>query len=153
LKDSVSGVPVFAPGGELDPAHPESGLYRYVPKPGKVPPGAACRAAKAYVDAVQAGRYADVAKLYADDAVILGPMGKVISGRQAIDHFYGDVIAKMKPKVVGVAYAGDETDCMLELAAISDGPGDGTHYRLSSIDHFTVNAEGKVTRMIVFVRP
>jgi hypothetical protein len=152
VESSPQAVPIMAPGGELDPAQSGSGVYKGVPQAGKPPAGAACRVAKAYVDAIQQHHYADVAKLYTDDAVFLGPMGKLMQGGQAINQFYVQGIGKMRSKIVAVTYMGDETDCMVELAAVTDPSGEGP-FRLVSVDHFTLNAAGKVKRMVVFVRP
>jgi hypothetical protein len=46
--------------------------------------------------------------------------------------------------------AGNRTDCMLENAAKVPP---STRYSLSSVNHFTVNRQGKIARMVAFARP
>ncbi len=150
---SVMAEPVVIAGGALDPAYSaQADVYLVPPPPARVPRGPACAAAKAYVDLHRAGRYAEVPNLFAADAALLEPTRQDIRGKEAITRFYANAIGAIKPDITAVFYVGDATDCMVELAIrqVIDGK---PRYRLASMDHFTVDAPGKVVRMIAFARP
>lgn len=146
-------------GGDLDPNYPTSEIYAGTPQADEQPPGPACAAARAYVDHVYGGRFDQMASLFADDAVIFWPMRQAdgalivgrISGHAEIDNFYRTVIGRTRPYAVPVTMVGNDTDCMMEVAARSEIDG-AQRYRLSAINHFSVNASGKVTRLISFQR-
>nr|AQQ75094.1 hypothetical protein [uncultured bacterium] len=148
-----------APGGAFDANYPRSEVYVGAPHADEQPAGRACLAARAYVDTVYAGRFADMAGLFADDAVIYWPMrddeGAIfvrrIEGRAEIDAFYRNVIGRTRPYAIPVTLLGDDADCMMEVAARTEIDG-AQRYRLSAINHFTVDASGKVTRLISFQR-
>ena len=129
-------------------------FFRDVPRSAEPQAGTACMAAKRYLELVNAGRYGEMADLFTPDAVVLepmrGPSGGMARGRAEIDAFYSRRIGAMRPHVIGVAYVGNRTDCMLENAAKVPP---STRYSLSSINHFTVNRQGKITRMVAFARP
>jgi hypothetical protein len=139
-------------GGELDSSVSGADVYVGVPESASVPPGTACRVAKSYVDYIQAGRFSEVVDLFADDAVILEPTRQNVRGRARIVEFYQGTIGKMKPELVAVSYLGDDTDCMVALAVRANIAGE-LRYKLASVDHFTLNAKGKIMRMVAFVRP
>ncbi len=144
--------PVVIAGGAIDPAHTEADVYIDTPDVPTIPPGPACKAAKTYVDYHQAGRYADISGLFADDGALLEPTRLNLRGKAAITQFYEQAIGKLKPDLAAVFYIGNATDCMVELSIrqIIDGR---PRYRLASMDHFTVDKGGKVIRMIAFNRP
>ena len=149
---SVHSAPITIAGGELDATITNADVYVGVPARASVSPGAACRAAKSYVEHVRAGRFTEVIELFAEDAVVLEPAGGTLRSRKEISEFYTGTIGKMRPDVIDVAYTGDDTDCMVVLAvriAIAGKP----RYKLASVDHFTLNAAGKFSRMVAFARP
>lgn len=148
----LAEAPMVVAGGALDPAWPGAEVYAATPKSAPVPPGPACEAARRYVELVNAGDFAPVAALYADDAFVLEPMRRTIRGREQIDAFYKERIGSMRPQVVAVSYLGNERECMVELANRSDMGGQ-QRYALVSIDHFIVNPGGKVASMVAFARP
>lgn len=149
---AASAGPVVIAGGALDPAYTGADVYIDTPAPAKIPSGPACKAAKAYVDYHQAGRFAEVPSLFADDAALLEPTRLNIRGKEAITQFYAKAIGSLKPEIAAVFYLGDASDCMVELAVRQ--PIDGKpRYRLASMDHFTVDARGRIIRMIAFARP
>lgn len=145
----AASPPLDLSGGIADPT--QSGeFYRGVPRPATPPPGTACVVAQRYLALINAGRYAEVSKLFAPGASVLDPMRGVARGTAEIDAFYSRQIGALRPHVIGVAYLGDRRDCMLENAAkVPPSP----RYRLSSINHFTLDSRGKITRMIAFARP
>lgn len=156
---SASGVVAEAPpaataiaGGALDSRFPGAEVYLAAPVRAKRPAGKACAVAEAYVDHINAGQFRAVADLFADDALLLEPSRHTYLGMVQIRSFYEGKIGTMRPEVMPVAYLGDDSDCMVELAAKSDFGGTRL-YALVSVDHFTLDVHGKVARMVAFARP
>jgi ketosteroid isomerase-like protein len=139
-------------GGELDPAFPGADVFVSTPPVATVPPGKACAVAQRYVELVNAGKYAEVAALYADDATFLEPMRPSLKGREQIDAFYTGRIGGMQPTIRAITYLGDETRCMVELALQAEFGGE-KRFVLVSVDHFVVRADGKIASMTAFARP
>jgi steroid delta-isomerase len=144
--------PMIVAGGQLDPAFADADVYIGTPAVPAVPPGRACALAARYVDLVNAGKYAEVAALYADDATFLEPMRPTLHGRQEIDAFYTKRIGGMAPQIRAVSYFGDDSECMVELALHAQIAGQ-MRWVLVSIDHFILGADGKVKSMTAFARP
>lgn len=146
---AAAPAPLDLPGGIADTT--DSGeFYRGVPRPAAPRPGTACVVAQRYLQLINAGRYTEVSRLFAADAVVLEPMRGMARGTAEIDAFYSRRIGAMRPHVIGVAYLGNRSDCMLENAArVPPSP----RYRLSSINHFTLDSRGKIIRMVAFARP
>ena len=141
-----------APGGEVDAALADR-MDAYVGTPQQAAPGPAYALALTYVELCQAGRYSDLPSLFSDDAVIFPPVRrKPARGRAEIEVFYRDVVAKAAPKIIGVSIVGNGPECFMELALAMEVQGE-RRYVLSSIDHFTLGADGKFSRMIVYLRP
>lgn len=92
------------------------------------------------------------ADLFGADAVLLEPTGHAADGLAEIRSFYETIIGRMKPEIIAVAYLGDDTDYMVELATKKQVNGEA-RFVLVSIDHFTLGADGKIARMIAFSRP
>lgn len=143
---------MLAPGGELDPVYPNADVYKVKPPEPALPPGAGCAMAKRYVDLVNAGEYAAVAALFADDATFLEPMRPNLQGRQQIDEFYTKRIGTMQPQIAPVAYFGNERECMVELALNAEIGGE-MRWVLVSMDHFIVGDHGRIASMTAFARP
>jgi hypothetical protein len=140
------------PGGEIDPAFPYADVYKVAPVSSAIPATRACRLAARYVELINAADYAGVAALYADDAVFLEPLRPSLHGRAQIDAFYAGRIGGMHPQILAVTYLGDDRQCMVELAlqaTIQNQP----RYVLVSVDHFVLNAAGKIQSMTAFARP
>lgn len=114
--------------------------------------GKSCEVAQRYVDIINAKRYGELKTLFADAAVFLTPVGKVLHGPQEIDAFYQTMIGALQPDIVPVSFISDGAHCVMELVAQTRQDA-GKGYQLSAIDHFTVNAEGKIENMIVYLRP
>ncbi|MGE3693139.1 MAG: nuclear transport factor 2 family protein [Novosphingobium sp.] len=145
-------APRTIPGGVLDPAFPDADVYLGEPANPEPPPGRACALARRYVDLVNAGKYAEVAALFADDATFLEPMRPTLHGRAEIDEFYIKRIGSMAPTVRAVKYFGDDEECMVELALLTE-IGGAKRWVLVSMDHFILDADGKVKSMTAFARP
>jgi len=144
--------PMIIAGGQLDPAFPNADVYLGTPATPTIPPGRACALAQHYVELVNAGKYLEVAALFADDATFLEPMRPTLHGRAEIDAFYTKRIGAMAPQVMGVSYFGNDSECMVELA-LQTVIGGEKRWVLVSIDHFILNDEGKVRSMAAFARP
>lgn len=145
----AASPPLELPGGIAETI-PSGEFYRGVPRPAAPRPGTACVVAQRYLALINAGRYGEVSKLFAANAVVLEPMRGTARGTAEIDAFYSRRIGAMRPHVIGVVYLGNRRDCMLENAArVPPSP----RYRLSSINHFTLDSRGKIIRMVAFARP
>ncbi len=143
---------LMVPGGELDPSITGSDVYMGVPLAASPTATAACRHAAQYVENINAGRFAAMADLFSDDAVVLDPAHHRAIGRAMISDFYQNTISKLKPQLIAVSYLGDDSQCMVTLAVRVDLDG-RSRYRVASVDHFTLDATGKFSRMVAYVRP
>ena len=143
---------VSIPGGQLDTSIAGADVYVGEPTPADPGPTAACQLARVYVDTLRAGQYEEMSKLFADDAVILDPLRLSVKGHLDIGDFYRNRVGSIRPQVIGVAYIGQGNDCILELATQVKINGE-SRYALQGLDHFTLNAAGKFSRMVVFLRP
>lgn len=114
--------------------------------------GNSCKAAKKYVDITNAGEYDKLGDLFAQDAIFLTPHGIVLEGRKAIGDFYSAKISAIKPDLVAVSYMSDGQECIMELVAATNLD-NYAGYRLGAIDHFTVDKDGLITNLVVYVRP
>lgn len=140
-------------GGALDSSIVGADVYLETPTPATAPPGSkACLAAQKYVDYVNAGDFSSVAELFAERAVVLEPGRRTARGRSEILDFYASRIGKMRPKIMAVAYVGDDWECMLEIARLQEIQG-RMRYVLVSVDHFRMDEHGKFSSMVVFTRP
>ena len=144
--------PMIIAGGQLDPAFPNADVYIGTPTTSTVPPGRACALAQHYVELVNAGKYLEVAALFADDATFLEPMRPSLHGRAEVDAFYTKRIGAMAPQVMGVSWFGNDSECMVELALQTEIGGE-KRWVLVSIDHFMLGEDGKVKSMTAFARP
>ena len=147
---SSAGLPIA--GGEIDENFTGADLYLGTPHEANAPRTKACRAAKRYIASINAGQFPQVVDLFTDDAIVLDPTRRVMKGRSQIEAFYQGPIRQIRPELVGVAYLGDATDCVVEIAR-KDTVAGQPRYVLVSIDHFTVDQRGKVIRMVAFSRP
>jgi len=112
----------------------------------------ACAPAQRYVELIAAERYDEVGTLFADDAVFVTPVGKVLHGSAEIRKFYADLMPKLKPRNVPISFIGDGDECIMELVTATNLD-NYAKYRLAAIDHFTVNEQGKIRHMVVYLRP
>jgi hypothetical protein len=151
LTPLAAGAAVI-PGGQLDPAIDDADIYLVTPAAPRIPRGRACALAARYVALVNAGKYLEVAALFADDATFLEPMRPTLHGRAEIDEFYSKRIGAMAPQIMAVAYFGNDRECLVELALQVTIAGQ-KRWALVSMDHFILRADGKVQSMTAFARP
>lgn len=103
-----------------------------------------------YLDLINSKRYGDIASIFAPDAQFLAPTGDVIVGREAISAFYTAGLEKIAPTRVWASSQVTEGNCsVIEISA--QLPDELEHRTV--VDHFTVNDQGEVIRMAVYLRP
>ena len=73
--------------------------------------------ADAYVRIVNSGAYAELAALFAPEAVFLGPGARVLHGRVAIGQFYEKFLSEITPVIRVSSYVEQGRDCVYELEA------------------------------------
>lgn len=138
-------------GGDLDRSVPGADVYLAVPRAAAVPPGKACQIAKRYVDLVNDGASVQIAELFEADAVLLDQIGKNAMGQDQIEAYFV-AIGHLSPRIVAVAYTGDDVDCMAAIATEMTIKAQ-SRWVLTSVDHFTLGSSGKVSRLVAFGRP
>lgn len=143
---------VAIPGGALDMALMDRADV-FTSTPQAATATGACLIGDEYVKRINAGRYAEVADLFAENGMMLEPIRKAPArGREEIRKFYQTVIAPMKPNVIPVSYVGEGRDCVMTLATRYQIDGKD-RYVLTSVDHFVLDDEGKALSMLVYARP
>jgi len=101
-----------------------------------------------YVEVATADGKEALANLFSPDAVFHAPDGAVYRGRDDIAAFYRRHLANIVPTFhIHRAVSADD-DCWIELAERTDD--DPT---LLASNHFTVDREGLITRLAVYLRP
>lgn len=132
--------------------HPSGDIFDAPPPAASTRGKRACEPAQRYLDLIAAGRYDQLGTLFAADAVFVSPVGKVLHGPAEIDDFYKAFLPKIKPRNVPITFIADGDECVMELVTATTLD-NYAKYRLAAIDHFTVNKQGKIGHMVVFLRP
>jgi hypothetical protein len=102
-----------------------------------------------YVEVATSDGRGQLADLFAVDGVLHSPDGMAVHGREAIRAYYDEHLAHQVPDF-RIGHAVETADaCWIELEA-PDGSGG---HRMVATDHFSIAADGLVTRMAVFLRP
>lgn len=140
------------PGGELDPQHADKrDVFIGTPVDAEAAPP--YRLAQQYIEYIQAREFEKLPHLFTDDAMIFPPLRrKPVVGKAEIIDFYRNTIGKIAPITKAVSIFGDGHDCFMELSTQYDVDGE-PRYVLTTIDHFTIAADGRFNRMIVYLRP
>lgn len=121
--------------------------FKMPPPRGTVRPGSACVVAEEYVRQVNAQRPAmRLSELFAKDAELLQDRGRLLKGRAAIHAFYSTTDGGRA--VIPIAFIDSGAECYMEIALQRYGP-DET-FRLAGSRHFTIDPEGKISRLIFF---
>lgn len=123
--------------------------------------GDACKVGRTYIDLVQKREFAAVAKLFAPNAVVYAPTGKVYRGEAEIQQFYTVEAAKLTGLVVRPqGFVGSKTECYFEIWARSRKDADGVYvldpngeFVRNAIDHFTLDGQGRVIEMVAHSAP
>ena len=101
-----------------------------------------------YVAVATADGKEALAELFAPDATFHAPNGTVYQGRDEIAGFYRKYLADLVPAFHIHRAVAEGSDCWIELA---DGPVDDPILRAGN--HFTVDDDGFIVRLAVFLRP
>ena len=135
--------------------------------------GAACDTARKYAHLVQSQHYDQIAALFAPDGVWFTPVGKVMRGREEINHFAQHFQGGARASFRADNYCDDGRVCVMEVsvkvrvdakgkvvigadgaaAMIPQGSPEAGVFVRRAIDHFTVDAKGQITRMAVYNAP
>lgn len=149
---TAAAIAISATASASVSVYPDKDVFDAPPPAASAKGKRACEPAQRYVDLMTEERYDEVGKLFADDAVFVTPTGKVLRGPAEIGAFYAEMMPKFKPRNVPISFIAEGDECIMELvtATILDN---FAHYRLAAIDHFTVNADGKIRHLTVYLRP
>jgi hypothetical protein len=109
----------------------------------------ACDAAEEYVKLINNSKYDSVGGVFADDAVYMGPDGKTRHGSKEIGAFYSRFLPIFKPQLRASRFFAQGNECMMEL----ENKNQSGEFAPTAVDHFTVDAAGKVSKFIVYLRP
>ena len=104
-----------------------------------------------YVQLINAGEWNGVGELFAEDAVVHGPTGAVLRGREEIARFYADSTSRVAPSIWIVSSTAEGNRCVFELGARMSGAPDGPMKTV--VDHFTFNEQGQIKRFVYYGRP
>jgi ketosteroid isomerase-like protein len=107
------------------------------------------RFAERYVELTNNGQYGELGKLFAEDAVFIGPGGRQFQGREEIATFYQTFLPTITPTLRMASFVEQGNTCVYELEARIK---DDTDFKLSAIDHATLNVEGLVARFAVYTK-
>jgi ketosteroid isomerase-like protein len=107
------------------------------------------RFAERYVELTNNGRYDELGKLFAADALFIGPGGRQFQGRDEISNFYQTFLPTIKPTLRMASFVEQGDTCVYELEARIN---DDTAFKLSAIDHATLNGDGLVARFAVYTK-
>lgn len=121
----------------------------------------ACTVGRTYIELVQKREFAAVAKLFAPNAVVYAPTGRVYRGGEEITKFYTVEAAKLTGLVVRPqGFVGTKTECYFEIWARSRKDADGVYvldpngeFVRNAIDHFTLDEQGRVLEMVAHSAP
>ena len=151
IATAIAGLMCATAAGQTVSVHPHADVFDSPPPAASAQGKPACQPARQYVDITAARRYQDLGTLFADDAVFVAPNGKVLRGAKEIGAFYEGFLPTIDPDNIPISFIADGTECVMELVSrVKHGDG---KYRLAAIDHFTVNAAGKIVHMVVYLRP
>ena len=106
-------------------------------------------AAQRYVDAINAWDWRRVVDLYAEDSVWQGQLDTEQRGLPAITALYQRLMER-HPSVRIATSVAEGNMCVIEMERVDPETGETSP---GSLDHFTVDDEGKITRMAAYQGP
>lgn len=148
----VSAVAAIVPAVADVSVYPTGDVFDAPPRAASARGKRACQVAQRYVDLTAAEKYDQLGSLFAEDAVFVTPIGTVLRGAAEIGNFYATFLPKLKPRNVPISFIADGNECVMELVTATNMD-NYAKYRLAAIDHFTVNRQGKIRHMVVYLRP
>ncbi|MCU1487895.1 MAG: SnoaL-like domain [Actinomycetia bacterium] len=105
------------------------------------------KAGEAYCERVGAGDADALMALFADDAVMVQP-AREFHGADEIRGFYETNVLPFGVTLHVTSWVHDEPVCVFEFEARAAGSATGSH----AVDHVTVGADGRITRLAVYYR-
>ncbi len=143
-------APAAAETGE--PTWPNSTLFENPPAKAAARPGSSCEVAERYVTRISEDRAPDVVELFAEDGSVFSSLPRYLIGREAIARQYANVHNK---GAIPVSYLETGKECAVTIAALLESKelGGARRYGIISMNHFKLNAAGKIERLIIYVRP
>jgi hypothetical protein len=129
---------------------PLTDTFEGEPRADHAVPGTSCVTAERYVTMVATHRWTEIGSVFAQDAVFLPPDGPALHGRAAIAAWF----AKAPPVAIArpLAFTAAGRQCFMEIAGKRVGQADAK-WRISAIDHFTMNERNEIVRAIYYFRP
>ncbi len=115
----------------------------------KSPPGPALATMERYFAFANEGKYAEMGKLYTEDAVFLAPTGETLHGRERIVEFYSTLLGKVIPHTTITWTVDGGKRCAVEF----EGQTAKDRTKRKVVDLVDVDDTGQITRMTVFLRP
>jgi hypothetical protein len=103
-----------------------------------------------YVDYINPGRFGEVCDLFAPSGVFNNPYGQRLEGAEAIRQFLLPHLERQQARLRIARATAQGSQCWAELEVQDPASGE---YTLVSANHFTVDGEGRITELRVFVRP
>lgn len=120
----------------------------------------ACAVSRKYIAAIQARDFETVVGLFAANAEFSTPNGPVLHGAEIGAFYRTTVAAAASLRVEPRNFVGAARECYFEIWTRSrknaDGvwvPDENGEYIRGAIDHFTLDADGKVIQLIAFPAP
>lgn len=141
-------TPVFAQVS----INPQGDVFDSPPPAASASGRPACQVAQRYIDLTAEEKYDQLGSLFSDDAVFVAPTGTVLRGSKAIGEFYATFLPRIKPRNVPISFIADGNQCVMELVSATNLD-NYAKYRLAAIDHFTVDQNGKIRHLVVYLRP
>ena len=108
---------------------------------------AARTAAEAYQRHINAGDADALMALFADDALLLHPVG-TFTGASEIRTFYETNVLPFAVTMDAVSWVHDDDTCVFEVEARASAGGAATY----AIDRLTVDGDGRIVRLAIYYR-
>ena len=136
----------------FNPDWPTGVAFAGTPPAAHPRPGSACEVAQQYVTFIASDRAPQVPGLFAEDGAFIGVADRVFRGPAEIAAFYNTV---HQGGAIPLSFIDAGPNCIMELAGRRLNPqaGQPEQYRLLAIDHFTIGADRKIKRLVIFFRP
>jgi hypothetical protein len=120
----------------------------------------ACDVAKDYILLTEQGKYEQVGTLFASDAEFMTPKGTILKGSAAITAFYSAFLPTIKPVNRIHSLVREGTVCVMQIQTRLKKTPQGTwapapdgEFAHTAIDVMTVDSEGKIKKMMVYLAP
>ena len=138
--------PALLPNGEHGPF---DAVFAAAPPRAIPAAGSACEVADRWIGLIAAGQASGAAALFAADGLLLGPSDRPLHGSQQISAFHQGL---GQPDLIPLSFIDKDAECLVEIAMRpSSGPPGA--YRLAALGHFTVDADRKIEKLVIYGRP